>query len=218
MAETEARLKATNDVLLIGVDPGAALFPGGASPRHRQVFVTPSDELHEAAAHLALWEHYCWRVLVQKSTSLSEADLKWLLKSLDRAAHVFREAIENFCFDRRFGRSLQRSLREERTLQQTRLRQLAEPRAADKAATDPVRSRIPERCRRSSWSIRFSRCARWLTDSDSNTGWTYIRASVGAVESCDGKVRAHLRLAEIALGVTSSSRFGFRGASRAAFR
>lgn len=105
--------------------PQEALYSNGPEPVGRKIFVTPADELHAAAAEFAKWDHWCWFVFSGQGEQMpNEAEQKWLLDRLERAALVFREAIENFLFGQRFARDLSRDLVVERENVDKELRQL----------------------------------------------------------------------------------------------
>src|SRR5690606_22864011 len=94
--EAEARIRGVYLVRYYGRSPFEALYSNGPEPVGRKIFVTPADELHDAAAEFAKWDHWCWYVFSgQSKQKPNETDQEWLIDRLERAVLVFREAIEN---------------------------------------------------------------------------------------------------------------------------
>lgn len=139
--EAEARLRAISLILIARREIQDTLYPGGLEPLHRKVFVTPTDELHAAAKHFALWDHYCWAVFSSaKGRRISDSQRECLLTQLEESVLVFREAVENFAFGRHFSRAVNRRLQQRRTESETSLKRLLQDIDAQ-----PVESNIPAR-------------------------------------------------------------------------
>lgn len=123
--EAEARIRGVYLVRYYSRSPHEALYSNGPEPVGRKIFVTPADELHDAAAEFAKWDHWCWFVFSgQAKGKPTEADQEWLIDRLERTVLVFREAIENFLFGQRFETRLTQSLAVERKSAHEELRQL----------------------------------------------------------------------------------------------
>lgn len=113
--DAELRIRGVFRVLHCGGSPMEELYPDGSPPPSRKVFVTPGRELHEAGADFAKWDYWCWYVFGGQAQQVpTKAERDWLLDRLERAAFVFREAVENYLFGQRFQRSLSKSLALER--------------------------------------------------------------------------------------------------------
>jgi hypothetical protein len=121
----EAKIRGVDLVRHHDQAPCAALYPEGHEPISRKVFVTPSDELQEASAAFAFVDLWCWKIFCDKSCPvLDEHEQEWLVDTLERAALVHREAVENFVFAQKFSRGLRASLARERKSTNERLKSL----------------------------------------------------------------------------------------------
>jgi len=121
LEEAELRLQGVNLVLIKG-KPLSTLYGANKEPFDRKVFVTPSEELHDAALDFAMWDHWCWSVLTRHDGKpISAKQVTWMLDQIAASALTFREAVENFAFCTTFGFRLRRRLKKNRAAREQQL-------------------------------------------------------------------------------------------------
>lgn len=123
--EAESRIRGVALVRYHNQSARGALYPGGQEPIGRKIFVTPSDELHDAATEFAIWDHWCWSIFSgREGREPSDIERDWLLNQLERSSLTLGEAIENFVFGKRFTRRLSKGLLRERLANKNLLKAL----------------------------------------------------------------------------------------------